>query len=132
MVALLRGLIKLKAWEMQVCWDDGDHDGPAYLLSVCNGPRTGGFYMAPDASFDDGLFDFVFAPQLPKLTVVNILLKLFRKTHIFHPDVVYGRTRHLSISSSPGTPIHADGEIIAEAATQITYEILLEKLTLLM
>jgi diacylglycerol kinase (ATP) len=131
MVALLRGLIKLKAWYMQVQWDDGGYDGPAYLLSVCNGPRTGGFYMAPDASFDDGLFDFVFAPQVPKLTVVNILLKLFRKTHIFHPDVVYGRTRHLSISSSPGTPIHADGEIIAEAATQIEYEILPRKLTLL-
>lgn len=130
-VALLRGLVKLKAWNMQLRWDDGGYNGPTYLLSVCNGPRTGGFYMAPDASFDDGWFDFVFAPQVPKLTVVNILLKLFKRRHIFHPKVVYGRTRHLSISSSPGTPIHADGEIISEAATQITYEILPGKLTLL-
>ncbi|WP_420642369.1 diacylglycerol/lipid kinase family protein [Candidatus Leptofilum sp.] len=130
-VALLKGLVKLKAWEMQVRWDDGGHDGPAYLLSVCNGPRTGGFYMAPDAAVDDGLFDFVFAPEVPKLTVLAILLKLFRKTHIFHPQVVYGRTRHISIASSPGTPIHADGEIIAEAATQIEYQILPGKLTLL-
>jgi diacylglycerol kinase (ATP) len=130
-VALLRGLVKLRAWDMQIRWDDGGHDGPAYLLSVCNGPRTGGFYMAPDAVVDDGLFDFVFAPQVPKLTVIHILLKLFRKTHIFHPDVVYGRTRHLSIRSRPGTPIHADGEIIAEAATQIEYDILPGKLTLL-
>lgn len=130
-VALLRGLFKLKAWNMQIRWDDGGYDGPVYLLSVCNGPRTGGFYMAPDASVDDGLFDFVFAPQVSKLTVVNILLKLFKKRHIFHPKVVYGRTRHISISSSPGTPIHADGEIIAEAAVQVTYEILPGKLTLL-
>lgn len=130
-VALMRGLVKLKAWQMQVRWDDGGHDGPTYLLSVCNGPRTGGFYMAPDAAVDDGLFDFVFAPEVPKLTVLAILLKLFRKTHIHHPQVVYGRTRHISISSSPGTPIHADGEIIAEAATQIEYQILPGKLTLL-
>ena len=130
-VALLRGLVKLKAWHMKVRWDDGGHDGPAYLLSICNGPRTGGFYMAPDAAVDDGLFDFVFAPEVPKLTVLSILLKLFRKTHIFHPQVVYGRTRHISITSSPGTPIHADGEIIAEAATQIEYQILPGKLTLL-
>lgn len=130
-VALLKGLIKLKAWDMQVRWDDGGHDGPAYLLSVCNGPRTGGFYMAPDAAVDDGLFDFVFAPEVPKLTVLAILVRLFRKTHIFHPQVVYGRTRHISISSSPGSPIHADGEIIAEAAMQIEYQILPGKLTLL-
>ncbi|WP_420627500.1 diacylglycerol/lipid kinase family protein [Candidatus Leptofilum sp.] len=130
-VALLKGLVKLKAWRMQVRWDDGGHDGPTYLLSVCNGPRTGGFYMAPNATVDDGLFDFVFAPEVPKLTVLSILVKLFRKTHIDHPQVVYGRTRHISISSSPGTPIHADGEIIAEAATQIEYKILPGKLTLL-
>lgn len=130
-VALLRGLIKLKAWQMQLRWDNGGHDGPTYLLSVCNGPRTGGFYMAPDATVDDGLFDFVFAPQVPKLTVLNILVKLFGKTHIHHPQVVYGRTRHISITSQPGTPIHADGEIIAEAATHIEYMILPGKLTLL-
>ena len=79
-VALLRGLVKLKGWQMQVRWDDGGHDGSVYLLSVCNGPRTGGFYMAPQATVDDGLFDFVFAPEVPKLTVLSILIKLFRKT----------------------------------------------------
>jgi diacylglycerol kinase (ATP) len=130
-VALLRGLVKLKAWDMQVRWDDGGYDGPTYLLSVCNGPRTGGFYMAPDALLDDGLFDFVFTPEVSKLTVLSILVKLFRKTHIYHPQVVYGRTRRITITSSPGTPIHADGEIIAEAATQIEYQILPGKLTLL-
>lgn len=130
-VALLKGLIKLKAWQMKVQWDGGGYDGPTYLLSVCNGPRTGGFYMAPDAAVDDGLFDFVFAPQVPKLTVITILVKLFRKTHIYHPQVVYGRTTHLTLTSQPGTPIHADGEIIAEAATQVEYEILPGKLTLL-
>ncbi len=130
-VALVRGLVKLKAWDMQVQWDDGSHTGPTYLLSVCNGPRTGGFYMAPNAAVDDGLFDFVFAPKVPKLTVLAILLRLFCKTHIFHPQVVYGRTRHISITSTPGTPIHADGEIVAEAATQIEYQILPGKLTLL-
>ena len=130
-IALLRGLVKLKAWQMQIRWDNGGYEGPAYLLSVCNGPRTGGFYMAPDAAVDDGLFDFVFAPQVPKLTVLRILVKLFRKTHIYHPQVVYGRTRQITIASQPGTPVHADGEIIAEAATHIEYGILPGKLTLL-
>jgi len=130
-VALLKGLVKLKAWQMELRWDGGGYTGPTYLLSVCNGPRTGGFYMAPEAAVDDGLFDFVFAPKVPKRTVLAILVRLFRKTHIFHPQVVYGRTTHITITSQPGTPIHADGEIIAEAATHIEYEILPGKLTLL-
>lgn len=130
-VALLKGLVKLKAWQMELRWDGGGYNGPTYLLSVCNGPRTGGFYMAPNAAVDDGLFDFVFAPKVPQLTVLAILVRLFRKTHIYHPQVVYGRTTHITITSQPGTPIHADGEIIAEAATRIEYEILPGKLTLL-
>jgi diacylglycerol kinase (ATP) len=130
-VALLKGLVKLKAWQMDLRWDGGGYNGPTYLLSVCNGPRTGGFYMAPNAAVDDGLFDFVFAPKVSKLTVLAILVRLFRKTHIYHPQVVYGRTTHITITSQPGTPIHADGEIIAEAATHIEYEILPGKLTLL-
>lgn len=130
-VALIRALVKLQAWQMAIEWDDGGYTGPTYLLSVCNGPRTGGFYMAPTASFTDGQLDFVFAPQVSKLTVLAILLRLFRQTHIAHPDVIYGRTQKLTLTSQPGTPIHADGEIIAEAATAVAYEVLPQKIQLL-
>lgn len=130
-VALIRALIRLQAWQMQISWDEGGYDGPAYLLSICNGPRTGGFYMAPEAVFDDGRFDFVFVPEVSKLTVVAILARLFRQTHIHHPQVTYARTRRLSLQSVPGTPIHADGEILSEAETAVTYELLPSALPLL-
>lgn len=129
--ALVRALIRLQAWQMAITWDGGGYTGPTYLLSVCNGPRTGGFYMAPLAKFDDGLFDFVFAPEVSKLSVVHILLRLFRKTHIEHPAVTYGKTRRLQLTSQPGTPIHADGEVIGEAETAVNYELLPRKVTLL-
>jgi diacylglycerol kinase family enzyme len=116
---------------MQITWDDGGYEGPTYLLSVCNGPRTGGFYMAPTASTDDGYLDFVHAPKVSKGTVLAVLARLLRGTHIDHPKVTYGRTRRLKIESRPGTPIHADGEIVAEAESSIEYEVLPGKLTLL-
>ena len=37
----------------------------------------------------------------------------------------------LTIESEPGTPIHADGEVIAFSETHIEYEILPGKLTVL-
>lgn len=132
-VALVRALLKLRAWQMDIRFDeDNTFNGPAILLSVCNGPRTGGiFQMAPGAQFDDGYFDYVFAPDMPKRTVLTILPRLFKGTHIQHPKVQHGRARHITISCQPGTPIHADGELIADAATQIEYEILPGKIRLL-
>ncbi|NKQ34429.1 MAG: diacylglycerol kinase family lipid kinase [Chloroflexi bacterium] len=129
--AMLQALRKLRAWQMQVTWDGGGYDGPLYLLSICNGPRSGGFYMAPDAQVDDGLLDYVMAPEVSKLTVVNILLKLMRRSHIGHKDVVYGRSSRILIKSQPGTPAHADGEIISESLTSIECVVLPGKVTLL-
>ena len=131
-VALLRALRKLQAWQMRITWDAGGHEGPTYLLSVCNTPRCGGvFRMAPDARLDDGLFDFVFAPELSKLEVLGLLPRFFRGPHVHHPKVVYGRAKRITIESTPPTPIHADGEVLTESAMRIEYELLPGKLTLL-
>jgi diacylglycerol kinase (ATP) len=132
LVALVRALLKLKAWQMRIRWDEGEIEGPMLLLSVCNGPRTGGvFMMAPPAEFDDGLLDFVYAHDMPRAKVLSILPKLFNGSHLQHPLVHHGRTRRMLVESTPGTPIHADGEVIAEAERRVEYEILPQKITLL-
>ncbi len=130
--ALVKSLLKLRAWDMHLRWDDGEHRGLTFLLSVCNSPRTGGlFYMSPQAEMDDGYFNFVYAPAMPKAQVLAILPRLFKGTHIDHPLVRHERTRRLVVESEPGTPIHADGEVIAESVHTIDYEILPGKITLI-
>jgi len=131
-VALVKALAKMTAWQMHVRWDGGEYQGPTYLLSVCNSPRTGGvFYMSPGAVMDDGLFDFVYAPEMPRFQVLSILPRLFKGTHINHPLVQHGRSTWLTVESEPGTPIHADGEVISEAECYVHYEMLNGKITLL-
>ena len=131
-VALVRALVRLSAWNMRIEWEGGGYEGPTYLLSVCNSPRTGGlFMMSPAALMDDGLFDFVHAPKISKLEVLQILPRLFKGTHIQHPKVTHGRSPFLNIESEPGTPIHADGEVIAVSEKRVAYEVLPKKLTLL-
>ncbi len=130
-VALLRALVKLKPWTMNLTWDGGGYEGPAYLLSVCNSPRTGGFMMAPGAILDDGLLDMVFAPQVSKGTVISILLKLMKGEHIHHPDVTFCRVTAIELTSAPGTPLHSDGELFTESATTVRYRVLPAKVTLL-
>jgi diacylglycerol kinase (ATP) len=130
-VALLRALARLKPWQMRLTWDGGGYDGPAYLLSVCNSPRTGGFMMAPGAVLDDGQLDMVFAPQVSKGTVISILLKLMRGEHVHHPAVTFRRVTAIDLTSTPGTPLHSDGEIFTEAAERVSYRVLPGKVTLL-
>jgi diacylglycerol kinase (ATP) len=130
--ALIKALLRLKAWQMRITWDEGGYEGPAILLSVCNSPRTGGlFRMAPQALLDDGLFDFVVAPDLPMRTILSLLPKLLKGSHVLHPMVTYGRTTSLTIESEPGTPLHADGEVFTESANHVVYEMLPKKITLL-
>lgn len=131
-VALAKALLHLHAWHMRLTWHNGEFEGPVYLFSVCNSPRNGGmFYMAPEANLTDGLLDYVLAPEVSKATVMLLVIRLFRGTHISHPKVSYGRSDQIVIESEPGTPIHADGELIAESAKQIIYRALPGKITLL-
>lgn len=130
--ALAKSLFKLQAWNMKVCWESGEYHGPTLLLSVCNSPRTGGlFYMSPTARMDDGLFDIVYAPDMSRAQVLTILPRLFKGTHLNHPLVQHSRSNWLRIESEPGTPIHADGEVIAESERHVEYEMLPGKITLL-
>lgn len=130
--ALAKALFKLHAWNMKICWEEGEYSGPTLLLSVCNSPRTGGlFYMSPLARMDDGLFDIVYAPEMSRLQVMSILPRLFKGTHLNHPLVQHSRSNWLRIESEPGTPIHADGEVIAEAEQYVEYKMLPGKITLL-
>lgn len=131
-VATLIALTKLEEWQMQINWDEGHYEGPVYLLSICNSPRTGGlFLMAPTAQVNDGILDFVIAPKMPKPAVLAMVPRLLNGSHIEHRRILHGRTNHLSIKSEPGTPIHADGEVIATSARHIIYDVLPGKITLL-
>lgn len=128
MAALARALIHLQAWHMKIKWDNGSYEGDSFLLSMCNGPRTGGFPMAPGAELDDGLLDCVFSFQMSKFTLLYLLIKLLKGTHIDHPLVNFTRTTGLTIECEQGLPLHADGEILGTAVKSITYQVLPTKI----
>lgn len=130
-VALIRALARLSAWQMDVTWDGGTYRGPAYLLSVCNSERTGGFTMAPGAEIDDGVMDLVIAREVPKLTFLQMLLQLLQGRHTEHKDVIFTRVTRIEIATDPGTPVHADGEVFSTFETAFTYSVLPGKVTLL-
>ncbi|MFQ5612822.1 MAG: diacylglycerol/lipid kinase family protein [Anaerolineae bacterium] len=128
-IAALRGIWQARSWHMRLQWDDGEYEGSITLVSVGNSPRTGGaFWMTPQAELDDGYLDFVFAPAMSRWQQLRLLPLTFSGAHVHHPLVTQARTRRLQITSSPPTPIQADGEVIARGATDIAYTLLPKKL----
>jgi diacylglycerol kinase (ATP) len=128
-LAALQSIMSAKSWLMRVTWAENLYDGPVILVSVGNSCRTGGsFYMTPQAKLDDGLLDFVYAGNLSRWQILQLLPQTFKGTHVCHPQVVYHKTASLSITAFSTTPIQADGEIIAKEATEIIYRLLPGKL----
>ncbi|MCB0207922.1 MAG: diacylglycerol kinase family lipid kinase [Anaerolineae bacterium] len=129
MLAAVKTILSSQSWSMRLVWDHGIYEGSVTLVSVGNNTRTGGaFYMTPKACLDDGLLDFVYAFGMGRLQMMRLLPQTFSGKHINHPLVAYQQTTKLSITATPTTPIQADGEIIETDAVEINYQILPNKL----
>lgn len=131
-LAALKAIASAHPWQMGITWDDGTFEGPTTLVSVGNSPRTGGaFYMTPQAKLDDGYLDFVYAFGMGRLRLLALLPRTFAGKHVNHPLVVQKRTRQLSITVEPASPIQADGEVFEKAAVKIDYRIVPHQLRVL-
>jgi diacylglycerol kinase (ATP) len=124
LTAAVLAIMKRPTWKVKMDWDGGAHEGSMTLISVGNSPRTGGvFYMTPNALLDDGKLDFVFAPSLGRLRMIQLLPKTQTGDHIHEPEVQEQRMTRLHIQTDHPTPIQADGELITKGVTEITYEV---------
>jgi diacylglycerol kinase (ATP) len=85
---------------------------PCLMVSVMNGQRVGGgFYVAPEASMDDGLFDFCVASSMGRLRMLRFVPKFMRGTHTKEKQITMGRGHRLSVASEQPWQAHVDGEI---------------------
>lgn len=127
LIAVLIGIIRNPQWEMELEWDDGEYHGPVTLLSVGNCAKTGGlFYTVPHALPFDGKLSFIhgYVPtRLKILKVFPMILKPEKGNITEHPDVFEIHTTHLKVKTKPGTPAHADGEIIAKSRMDFEYTV---------
>jgi len=123
-VAAVLAILQRPTWHMRLEWANGRYDGLITLVSVGNTRRTGGvFYMTPNAIPDDGLFDFIFGSTMSRRRLLQLLPLAQKGAHIHEPEIHMHRTPFLHVMTRPGTPIQADGEIIATDATTIDYRI---------
>jgi YegS/Rv2252/BmrU family lipid kinase len=99
-----------KATRVTIQCDDRELDLSTTQISIANGNREGGgFYMAPDAQVDDGLFDIMIVEELSKLGMVGIVPKFMSGKHIYHKKTRVLRSRKIKVTSEDNLLDHFDG-----------------------
>ncbi|GCD89037.1 diacylglycerol kinase [Nocardioides sp. LS1] len=82
----------------------------AMLVAVGNGPSFGGgLRITEGAVLDDGMLDVVIIKTMTKPDLIRTYPKLFKGTHVTHPQYEHHRVRTVTVAA-PGIVSYADGE----------------------
>lgn len=127
-LALIRILINYPApYSVKLTLDDEVINLKTQQLSICNGRRMGSaFLMGPDAIFDDGYFDVVYAnTPVQSYKLVPIALTFFKGTQVKLKQFSVKRVKYVKMTSSDNLmPIHVDGEEISLGCMDFTTQLL--------
>jgi diacylglycerol kinase (ATP) len=108
-IATVLELPKFSALDYRIVADGREINTKAMLVAVANGPTYGGgMRICPNADRLDGLFDIMILKPVPKLEFIKVFPKVFKGTHITHPQVEIIQAKSISISAVAN--IYADGE----------------------
>jgi len=124
LVYLYAGLRVLASWKpasFSVELDDGRTISyPGYSVQVANSRALGGgFFIAPNAELDDGLFDVVTVGHASKLRFLGGLPKARKGTLLGQEQVQVHRAAGVEVSADRDFAVYADGEHLADLPARL-------------
>ncbi|MFC8588944.1 diacylglycerol kinase family protein [Streptomyces sp. NPDC057217] len=110
-LAILAELATFRPVPYRLTLDDGRVvEVDATLVAVGNGTSYGGgMRICADARTDDGLLDVTVVGDCDRTTLIKVFPRVYKGTHLDHPNVTTYRTRTL-VLDAPDTTGYADGE----------------------
>lgn len=101
----------LPAATLQLIVDGNELTRTATILSIGNGPRSGGkFQLLPDAALDDGVFDYILALPVSRWTLLRNVRRVLAGKEVEGDWLERGRFRRMSIRANIPLVAHVDGE----------------------
>ncbi|RJP51101.1 MAG: diacylglycerol kinase family lipid kinase [Anaerolineaceae bacterium] len=136
LVAAIQGIMDKPEWNVKVEWDDGSFEGPLSLISIGNGPRTGGiFFMSPHADPRDGKLTFAYGYRSTRLGLFQALPRAMKPgagSFVEMEGMYEIHSTRLSIELDHPSPVHTDGELFPEYLRSLKYEIFSKRLQILL
>lgn len=120
-IGVIYRTIGLRFHRLELEIDGNLYHGRNCFVEICNSRYTGGdMLMAPEAHIDDGLFDAVILGPLTRLSLLRTFPKIFKGTHVMHPQIRVVKGKRAVIRTMPEKTLLPDGEIFGHTPTTIT------------
>jgi YegS/Rv2252/BmrU family lipid kinase len=84
------------------------------VAAANSGAYGGGMRLAPEARMDDGRLDVVLWSATGRATLLRVLPKVYRGTHVDEPFVRILRGEEIRVSADRPFTVYADGEPVGE------------------
>lgn len=126
LIAALRTIfLYYQAPRIQLETDEGAMTLSALMVSVMNGRRMGGgFLMAPSARTDDGHLSLCIAEQVSKIGILRLIPHFLRGSQFSQSSIHGAQSKRVRVLALDGRlPVHADGETICTAGSELRIEI---------
>jgi diacylglycerol kinase (ATP) len=105
---------------MHIVTDEETIDAEVLMLSLCNGPREGGgFFVAPEAKPDDGMFHYAMIERVSRPMMFRLIPEVMKGTHGRFKPVHLGHFKHMQLQTELPLPIHTDGEMFAGLTSNV-------------
>jgi len=136
LVAAIQGIMDKPAWNARVDWDGGSFEGPLSLISVGNGPRTGGvFFMSPHADLRDGKLTFAYGYRGTRIGLLRALPRTLQPdegSFVEMAGMYEVNATRISIELDKPSPVHTDGELFPVWLQSLRYEIFPKRLKIIL
>lgn len=92
-----------------------NHDGQItnemiYLFVILNGSSAGGFKLAPNATANDGILDFVAIKSCNIMELFNLFISLLKGEHLENNSIIHLRGKNFKIQCDEKVETDIDGE----------------------
>lgn len=110
-ICVVKALRLFRPSEIDIRLDGERWSGRVMMVAIANGPcYGGGMRIAPSASVNDGRFTVCIVRETSKHDLLAQFPRVFRGTHVRHPNVIVRDARTVHIVAPAGGEVFADGE----------------------
>jgi YegS/Rv2252/BmrU family lipid kinase len=133
LAAVLKTLVDYPSLHLRIQFDDGPvFDQTTTIAAIGNGRCFGGgFWVCPDARPDDGWFDVMVTERISRRTIMRLLPKLQRGTHVESAAVAMSRARRVVLESDEPFLVEADGELPIGSTRRVEIDLLPQRVRLM-
>jgi len=130
--AIFKTMIQYPLIRLKVQLDDQPpFEQTTTMTAISNGRCFGnGFWVCPDASPQDGLFDLMVAEAISRMTILSLIPKITKGAHTHEPVIKMYRARRVVLDSQAPLLVEADGELPYLETHHLELEVLPARLRL--